>query len=186
MRQPQKNLRVGVVGVGYLGKFHAEKYAAMNDVDLVGVVDVENVQAEEMARREGHYRDLTDLVTRIRPWRPSTFIVIQEGGHGRRKRQLEGGKAIGTAGGEMRVLARAPPQDGTVAYSETPYVETEPNCLDGSTLPTPFLPGIGYGRTGRKVHPAPTIRRGCPARPIAPALSPGCGRPTAPCSGGGR
>lgn len=29
-------LRVGVVGVGYLGKFHAEKYARMPDVELVG------------------------------------------------------------------------------------------------------------------------------------------------------
>ncbi len=33
------NLRVGVVGVGYLGKFHAQKYHHMSDVDLVGVVD---------------------------------------------------------------------------------------------------------------------------------------------------
>ena len=29
-----KKLRVGVVGVGYLGNFHAEKYAKMEDVDL--------------------------------------------------------------------------------------------------------------------------------------------------------
>ncbi|NNK02002.1 MAG: gfo/Idh/MocA family oxidoreductase, partial [Desulfatitalea sp.] len=32
-------LRLGVVGVGYLGKFHAEKYARMADVTLVGVAD---------------------------------------------------------------------------------------------------------------------------------------------------
>ena len=32
-----KKLRVGVIGVGYLGQFHAEKYARMNDVELVGV-----------------------------------------------------------------------------------------------------------------------------------------------------
>jgi predicted dehydrogenase len=32
-------LRVGVVGVGYLGRFHAEKYAAFPDVELVGIVD---------------------------------------------------------------------------------------------------------------------------------------------------
>ena len=36
-----KKLRVGVIGVGYLGQFHAEKYARMNDVDLVGVVDID-------------------------------------------------------------------------------------------------------------------------------------------------
>ncbi len=33
-------LRVGVIGVGYLGKFHAEKYARMDGVELVGVVDI--------------------------------------------------------------------------------------------------------------------------------------------------
>jgi len=33
-----KELRVGVVGVGYLGRFHAEKYARMDGVKLAGVV----------------------------------------------------------------------------------------------------------------------------------------------------
>lgn len=44
-------LRVGVIGVGYLGKFHAEKYARMNDVDLVGVADINKSQAEDIARK---------------------------------------------------------------------------------------------------------------------------------------
>ncbi|MBC2695129.1 MAG: gfo/Idh/MocA family oxidoreductase, partial [Desulfobacteraceae bacterium] len=35
-----KKLRVGVIGTGYLGKFHAEKYAGMDEVELVGVVDI--------------------------------------------------------------------------------------------------------------------------------------------------
>ncbi len=38
-------LRVGVVGVGYLGSFHAEKYARMADVELVGVVDTDGERA---------------------------------------------------------------------------------------------------------------------------------------------
>lgn len=38
-------LRVGVVGVGYLGSFHAEKYARMADVELVGVVDTDPERA---------------------------------------------------------------------------------------------------------------------------------------------
>ncbi len=33
------NLRVGVVGVGYFGRFHAQKYAALPSCDLVAVVD---------------------------------------------------------------------------------------------------------------------------------------------------
>jgi predicted dehydrogenase len=46
-----KKLRVGVIGVGYLGQFHAEKYARMNDVELVGVVDIEKNRAEIVAEK---------------------------------------------------------------------------------------------------------------------------------------
>lgn len=48
-----KRLRVGVVGVGYLGRFHAEKYASMAKVDLVGVADTNMSQAASIA---GNYR----------------------------------------------------------------------------------------------------------------------------------
>jgi predicted dehydrogenase len=44
-----KKLRVGVVGAGYLGKFHAEKYARMDNVDLVGIVDKNKSLAEDVA-----------------------------------------------------------------------------------------------------------------------------------------
>jgi len=46
-----KKLRVGVIGTGYLGQFHAEKYARMNDVELVGVVDVVKSRADAVAER---------------------------------------------------------------------------------------------------------------------------------------
>ena len=49
MKKSKKKLRVGVVGTGYLGKFHAEKYARMDDVELVGVVDIDRSQAENIA-----------------------------------------------------------------------------------------------------------------------------------------
>ena len=48
-----KKLRVGVVGTGYLGKFHAEKYAHMEDAELVGVVDINQKQALEIAKKHG-------------------------------------------------------------------------------------------------------------------------------------
>ena len=44
-------IRVGVVGVGYLGQFHAEKYGHMEGVELVGVVDVNSPRAKEIAKR---------------------------------------------------------------------------------------------------------------------------------------
>jgi len=46
-------LRVGVVGVGYLGQFHARIYARMPDVELVGVADVNARLAAETAANYG-------------------------------------------------------------------------------------------------------------------------------------
>ncbi len=54
-----KPLRVAVVGVGYLGAFHAEKYAGLAGVTLVGVVDTDRARAEEIAARV-HTRALVD------------------------------------------------------------------------------------------------------------------------------
>jgi predicted dehydrogenase len=42
-------LRVGVVGVGYLGKFHARIYSGLPDVELVGVVDANPDTAAKIA-----------------------------------------------------------------------------------------------------------------------------------------
>jgi predicted dehydrogenase len=42
-------ISVGVVGVGYLGKFHAEKYAASEKAKLVAVVDIDEVKVREIA-----------------------------------------------------------------------------------------------------------------------------------------
>jgi len=44
-------LRAGVVGVGYLGAFHAEKYASLDDVDLVAVVDTDRERVAAVASR---------------------------------------------------------------------------------------------------------------------------------------
>lgn len=46
-------LRAAVIGVGYLGRFHAQKFAANPDVDLVGVVDSDQARAEEIAKELG-------------------------------------------------------------------------------------------------------------------------------------
>jgi predicted dehydrogenase len=42
-------IKVGVVGVGYLGKIHAEKYALIPEAELVGVVDIDRGRSEEVA-----------------------------------------------------------------------------------------------------------------------------------------
>lgn len=63
-------IRVGVIGVGYLGKFHAEKYSRMKNVDLIGVVDIDKSRAEDIAASFGtraltDYRDLLGNVDAV-------------------------------------------------------------------------------------------------------------------------
>ena len=52
-------LRCAVVGVGYLGKFHAQKYAALPGCELVAVVDSNPAQAEAVAAAN-HTRAISD------------------------------------------------------------------------------------------------------------------------------
>lgn len=46
-------LRAAVLGCGHFGRYHAEKYAAMDDVDLVAVVDHDIKAARAVAERHG-------------------------------------------------------------------------------------------------------------------------------------
>ena len=46
-------LRAAVIGVGYLGRFHAQKYAAIPGVDLVAVADPGQSAREAVARETG-------------------------------------------------------------------------------------------------------------------------------------
>jgi len=63
-------INVGVIGVGYLGRFHAQKYAAMDDVNLVGVADIDLSQAQQVAeecstKAYGDYKELLDKVDAV-------------------------------------------------------------------------------------------------------------------------
>ncbi|MEW6186488.1 MAG: Gfo/Idh/MocA family oxidoreductase [Thermodesulfobacteriota bacterium] len=62
-----KKIRVGVVGVGHLGKFHVEKYARMAGVELVGIADTNRERRESIARkyRIPGYEDHRPLLSRI-------------------------------------------------------------------------------------------------------------------------
>jgi len=62
-----KKLRVGVVGTGYLGKYHIEKYAQMDDVDLVGVVDINRAKSEDAAikAKTTAYQNHKDLFGKV-------------------------------------------------------------------------------------------------------------------------
>jgi len=65
-----QNLKMGVIGVGYLGKFHAEKYARMENVDLVGVVDIDPFTAHKISDQLNtqpyfNYEDIIDKVDAV-------------------------------------------------------------------------------------------------------------------------
>jgi predicted dehydrogenase len=50
---PKSKLRAAVVGVGYLGQFHAEKLAAAPGVALAAVVDADAARARSIAAKHG-------------------------------------------------------------------------------------------------------------------------------------
>lgn len=61
---------MAVVGVGYLGQFHAEKYAQIEEAELVGVVDIDVSRAREIAKRYRtqpffHHADLFNKVQAV-------------------------------------------------------------------------------------------------------------------------
>ncbi len=48
-----KKIRTAVIGAGYFGRFHAEKYAALECADLKGVVDLDREKARAVAAKLG-------------------------------------------------------------------------------------------------------------------------------------
>jgi predicted dehydrogenase len=48
-----KRIRCAVVGVGYLGRFHAQKYKSIQDVEFVGVTDASEARAQEIGKELG-------------------------------------------------------------------------------------------------------------------------------------
>ncbi len=72
-------VRVGVIGVGYLGRFHAEKYAAMAEAELVGLVDVDIARANDLAAKLGTkgYKDYNQLIGKV----DAVSIVVPTAAH---------------------------------------------------------------------------------------------------------
>ena len=65
-----KKIKCAVIGTGYLGKFHAEKYAAIPDCELVAVVDINEQAAKQVAEKNGatpltDYKTLLDEVDAV-------------------------------------------------------------------------------------------------------------------------
>lgn len=68
--QHRAPLRTAVIGVGYLGRFHAQKYAQLPGVELVAVVDADAAAARKVAAELdvpalGDYRELSGRVDAV-------------------------------------------------------------------------------------------------------------------------
>ena len=59
-----EKIKAGVIGVGYLGRFHAQKYAALENAELVGVVDHDFERAQSAAEKHGcrAFRTVDELI----------------------------------------------------------------------------------------------------------------------------
>jgi len=59
---------VGIVGVGYVGQYHSEKYAASNNAELVGVVDIDRSRADQVGKKLGvaSFTDYRELLGQVR------------------------------------------------------------------------------------------------------------------------
>lgn len=64
----EARIPVGVVGVGYAGRFHAEKYAASKKAELVGVADINQERALQVGQKFGvlSHTDYRELFGRVR------------------------------------------------------------------------------------------------------------------------
>jgi predicted dehydrogenase len=60
-------LRAAVIGVGSLGRYHAQKYAVMQGVELHGVADLDDERVQRVAGEHGvtGVRDFTELLPHI-------------------------------------------------------------------------------------------------------------------------
>ena len=80
-----EKIRAAVIGVGYLGRFHAQKYAQASDCELIAVVDSraqarEQVAGEVKARALSDYRELlgkVDAVSIVTPT-PTHFAIARD------------------------------------------------------------------------------------------------------------
>ena len=65
--KPRKRIKTAVVGVGYLGRLHAQKYAALEGAQFVGVYDADPARADTVAAEFNTkaFHDMKDLFGQV-------------------------------------------------------------------------------------------------------------------------
>jgi predicted dehydrogenase len=62
-----EKMRVGVIGVGQIGKAHVDRYTRVPDAEMVAVADINEAEAQRVAKQHGiphAYGDFRELLAR--------------------------------------------------------------------------------------------------------------------------
>lgn len=113
-------LRVGVVGVGYLGKHHARILSALPGAALVGVADANHARAQEIAGQYGSvgFSDASELLGRVDA---VTIAAPTESHHALARRFLERGVPVLVEKPMTRTLEEADDLVALAASSGVPF-----------------------------------------------------------------
>ena len=71
-------IKVAVIGVGYLGEFHAQKFKTNKNADLIGLVDTNTARCMEISKKNNvkpynNYKDIVDFVDAVSIVVPTTL-----------------------------------------------------------------------------------------------------------------
>lgn len=159
----QRRVKVGVVGVGSLGKSHARIYSELAEANLVGVFDVDAARAEAMAREYGTraFPDLDALAAQV----DAVSVVVPTDRHYEVGcRLLERGihllveKPIAASTAEAEELvARAQEKKAILQVGHVERFNPVLSFLDGLTRPPRFI-------EAHRLAPYPPPRPGLPPR----------------------
>ena len=60
-------VKIAVIGIGYLGEFHAQKYKANKNADLIGIIDTNKQRSEEISNKIGvkSYNDYKSIIDQV-------------------------------------------------------------------------------------------------------------------------
>ena len=91
-------MRTAVIGVGYLGRFHAQKYRAAGNSELIGVADPSAVAREAVAAELGvaafaDHRQMLGRVDAVSVVTPTPIALSDSQGVPRERRSRAGRKA---------------------------------------------------------------------------------------------
>lgn len=79
MTAGKKNIKIGVVGIGHLGKYHLQKYRKLENCEIFGVADTMPERAREAAKNYGCFAsaDYRDLLGKV----DAVSIAVPTGDH---------------------------------------------------------------------------------------------------------